>query len=259
MRTTITGVALAALSLGALAAAAQAPGSDAISEQSRKAALEHYQAGINDMQAASFGAAAEEFATAVKLDRLFVLAHYQLGEAQMALKNYPAAVEALEGCIAAHEEVTALQQTDHELAEKRLDEEIQALQDSLKALARPTSGAAQPGNAALRLESRLHELEQQRRRGVSPSEVPAEFNLALGSAYLREGRMEDAEKAYREAIKVNPKMGEAHNNLAFVCFRSGRLDEAASELKAARKAGFAVNPRFEDDVKKAQKEASAKQ
>jgi Flp pilus assembly protein TadD len=58
-----------------------------------------------------------------------------------------------------------------------------------------------------------------------------------------------------EAIKVNPKMGEAHNNLAFVYFRTGRLDEAESELKAAEKSGFAVNPRFKDDVKKAKQAA----
>ena len=88
--------------------------------------------------------------------------------------------------------------------------------------------------------------------------MPAEFSLALGSAYLRSGRMDDAAKAYGEAIKVNPKMGEAHNNLAFVHFRAGRLDEAAAELKAAEKAGFAVNPRFKDDVEKARKAAAAK-
>ena len=91
-----------------------------------------------------------------------------------------------------------------------------------------------------------------------PTEVPAEFSLALGSAYLRSGRMDDAQKAYAEAIKVNPKLGEAHNNLAFVYFRAGRLDEAENELKAAEKVGFPVNPRFKDDVQKAKKETAAK-
>ena len=52
-------------------------------------------------------------------------------------------------------------------------------------------------------------------------------------------------------------MGEAHNNLAFVYFSTGRPAEAEQELKAAEKSGFAVNPRFKEDVQKKQKEAAA--
>jgi protein O-GlcNAc transferase len=247
-------LALAAVSAGPTLRAAQPPETDAISQESRKEAVQHYQAGMEKMQAESFGEAAQEFQAAIKLDRLLVLAHYQLGEARMALKEYPQAVEALEGCIVVHKELTALHETDRALSEKRLAEEIEALKDSIRHLA--TSKSAQPQNAALGLENRLHELEQQRRRGTVATDVPAEFSLALGSAYLRSGRMDDAAKAYGDAIKVNPKMGEAHNNLAFVYFRAGRLDEAAAELKAAEKAGFKVNPRFKDDVEKARKESA---
>jgi tetratricopeptide (TPR) repeat protein len=256
MRTTLLILTATALATAPAARAAQPTATDAISEESRKEAVQHYQAGMEKMQTESFAEAAEEFQTAIKLDRLLVLAHYQLGETRMALKQYPEAVEALEACIAAHKELTALRETDRALSEKRLDEEIEALKDSLRHVA--SSKSSQPGNDTLRLESRLHELEQDKRRGTSPAGVPAEFSLALGSAYLHSGRMDDAASAYGEAIKVNPKMGEAHNNLAFVYFRTGRLDEAENELKAAEKVGFAVNPRFKDDVAKAKKEAAAK-
>ena len=257
MRTSVSTVALAAVLVGPFAGAAQTPKTEAISDQSRKEAREHYQAGMEKMRAESFAEAEEEFQTSIRLDRLFVLAHYQLGEARMALKEYPEAVEALERCISVHKELVTLQQSDSALGEKRLDEEIQALKDALQALARDSSHAAQPQNKALGLESQLQQLERQRRRGVTVTDVPPEFSLALGSAYLRSGKLPEAERAYVEAIKVNPKMGEAHNNLAFVYFRTGRLDEAESELKAAEKSGFAVNPRFKDDVKKA-KEAAPK-
>jgi tetratricopeptide (TPR) repeat protein len=175
----------------------------------------------------------------------------------MALKQYPEAVDALERCISVHKELVTLQETDRALGEKRLDEEIEALRDSIRTYTSGTAKSLQPQNEVLRLENRLHELEQQRRRGVTPTDVPAEFSLALGSAYLRSGKIAEAEKAYGEAIRVNPKMGEAHNNLAFVYFRTGRLDEAENELKAAEKSGFAVNPRFKDDVRKA-KQATPK-
>jgi tetratricopeptide (TPR) repeat protein len=260
MRTTFVTFAFVALSVGPLARAAQAqaPKPGAISADDRKEAIQHYQAGMEKMQAESFAEAVEEFQAAIKLDRLLVLAHYQLGEARMALKDYPGAVEALEACVTAHKELMALRSSDRDLGQKRLDEEIEALKDSQRHLAMDSSHSAGPGNQALRLENRLHELEQDRHRGTMPTDVPAEFSLALGSAYLRAGRMDDAEKAYGEAIKVNAKMGEAHNNLAFVYFRTGRAAGAEQELKAAEKAGFPVNPRFKDDVQKAKKEAAAK-
>jgi tetratricopeptide (TPR) repeat protein len=257
MRTLVM-CAFAALSVGSPARAAQSPKTDAISDDDRKEAIGHYQAGMEKMHIESFAEAAEEFQSAIKLDRLLVLARYQLGEARMALKDYPAAVEALEACIAAHKELLAVRSNDRDLGQKRLDEEIEALKDTQRHLAMDSSHSAQPGNEALRLENRVRELEQDRHRGTMPTEVPAEFSLALGSAYLRTGRTDLAEKAYADAIKVNPKMGEAHNNLAFVYFRTGRPAEAEKELKAAEKAGFLVNPRFKDDVQKAKKDSPAK-
>lgn len=257
MRTTLLTLAVAVVSLAPFARA-QAPKNEVVSAENRKDAIEHYQTGMDKMRVESFEEAAEEFHIAIKLDRLLVPAHYQLGETYMALKDYPMAVETLEACIAAHLDLLALRSSDHSLGQKRLDEEIDALKDTQRHMATGTSKSSSPQNDALRIESRLQELEQEKRRGTIPTEVPAEFSLALGSAYLRSGRMEDAQKAYADAIKVNPKMGEAHNNLAFVHFRAGRLDEAENELKAAEKAGFPVNPRFKDDVQKAKKETAAK-
>jgi Flp pilus assembly protein TadD len=63
----------------------------------------------------------------------------------------------------------------------------------------------------------------------------------------------DAEREYREAIKANSRLGEAHNNLAVICLLTGRLDEAEKEMKAAEKSGFVVSPRLKDDLKEAQK------
>jgi tetratricopeptide (TPR) repeat protein len=248
-------LALAALLAGP-EAGAQAVKSDEVAQQDRAQAREHYRLGLQKMQSNSFSEAEEEFRAAVKQDRLFVLAYYELGQAQMALKEYPAAVETMEGCIAVNKELIQLDQANRGVAEKRLDDEIQELKDSLRSF-QGGAYSAQPGNQVLRLEARLQELEAQRRRGGASMDIPAEFSLALGSAYLRSGKTAEAERAYGEAIRVNPKMGEAHNNLAFIYFSTGRLDEAEKELKAAEKSGFAVNPRFKEDLKKKQKEAAA--
>ena len=95
-RTTLLALAATVLSMGPSSAWAAQSTTGAVSQENRKDAVKHYQAGMERMQAESFAEAAEEFETAIKLDRLLVLAHYQLGEARMALKEYPQAVEALE-------------------------------------------------------------------------------------------------------------------------------------------------------------------
>lgn len=237
---------------------------NAISARDRELARQHYRAGTEAMRDESWEKAAEEFRAAIKLDRLFVMAHYGLGQTQMALQNYAAAVQAFLACRAAHSELAALQQSDLAQADQRRDDEIRELREGIRifqreADRRAAGGAAKaisPQNSVLRLESRLHQLEMEKGKGIHTAETPAEFSLALGSAYFRSGKIEAAEQAYREAVKVNSKMGEAHNNLAVVHLLQGRLGEAEAEMKAAEKSGFAVNPRFKEDLKKAKESAT---
>ena len=73
--------------------------------------------------------------------------------------------------------------------------------------------------------------------------------LALGSGYFRNGDRDAAEAQWRAAVDANPKLGEAHNNLAVICMQTGRFDEALQELTLAEKAGFKVNPQFKADLK----------
>jgi hypothetical protein len=53
-------------------------------------------------------------------------------------------------------------------------------------------------------------------------------------------------------------LGEAHNNLAALYLMANQLEDADKELKLAEKAGYPVNPKMKDDLKKARKEAGLK-
>ena len=81
--------------------------------------------------------------------------------------------------------------------------------------------------------------------------MPAEFPLALGSAYFRQEKLQEAKAEYEEATRLNPKLGAAHNNLAVIYLLTGLPAEAETELSRAEKSGFAVNPRLKEDIKKA--------
>jgi tetratricopeptide (TPR) repeat protein len=215
----------------------------------RQEALRHYRAGQQAMHAEAWDEAEREFKEAVRLDHLLTPAHYGLGQVYMTTKRYPEAVKAYRDCRDAFHAEDSLQLMDNKSTELRLEEQIQALKQSVQQL---QNGRAQTANTAAtiqRLEDQIHDLERRRqRRGSEPLPTPPGISLALGSAYFRAGAMADAEREYGEALRVDPKLGEAYNNLAVVYMLSGRLDEAEDAVRRAEKAGFKVNARLKKDI-----------
>jgi Flp pilus assembly protein TadD len=131
-----------------------------------------------------------------------------------------------------------------------MEDQIKELRDGLRAVQGSTKLGAMGlrENMVLKLEEQIRSLENAKRRGASAAEIPAEFSLALGSAYFRSGHLQDAEREYGAAIKANSKMGEAHNNLAVVYMMTGRPKEAEQSLRQAEKAGYRVNPQLKKDI-----------
>jgi Flp pilus assembly protein TadD len=55
----------------------------------------------------------------------------------------------------------------------------------------------------------------------------------LGLAYSKEGRLDEAVKEYKIALRLNPFYGDAHNNLGLAYYLQGKLDEAIVEYRTA--------------------------
>jgi len=55
----------------------------------------------------------------------------------------------------------------------------------------------------------------------------------LGNIALAQGDLATAESHYRSALRMNPRLAEAHNNLAVVMSRTGRGEEASAHLREA--------------------------
>jgi Tfp pilus assembly protein PilF len=218
-------------------------------EISRREALAHHRTGQELMLAEQFEQAAVEFTAAIELDPLLTLAHYGLGQAYMALKRYPSAIQAFIAGRGAYARIATLRQTNAIQMDRRRDDEIRELREYINAALRGQIKGANEGNIAQQ-QKRLEELEVMRKgknRGVE-SAIPAELLLALGSAYYRNGQVGDAEREWLAAVAVNSKLGEAHNNLAVLYFTSGRNKEAQNALKSAEKARFPVHPQLKADI-----------
>jgi tetratricopeptide (TPR) repeat protein len=236
-------IALSLSSASALAA-------QTVDELSRRQALERYRAGQELLTAERYEQAAAEFTAAIELDPMLAIAHYGLGQAYMPLKRYASAIQAFSGARDAYARLATLRQSDMLAAQRLLDDEMRELRDSLHRL---RSGQIKNSGPALeqQLEQRLEELETMRKgRGTDRFQAPAEVSLALGSAYFRNGQAPDAEREWLAAVEVNPRLGEAHNNLAVIYLQTGRKKEAQDAVRAAERARFRVHPQLKEDIRK---------
>jgi tetratricopeptide (TPR) repeat protein len=240
---------LVALVFGLSAAQVTAQGAPA---DTAREAERHYRAGVESMKSEAWDAAADEFRAAIAVDPDMVLAHYNLGQCRMAQRRYVEAVAAYRNAKDAFTRMGHLSERDREKGERDRQDEIRGLRDNLTLLNTVKDGSGE--RRAMEIESRIRLLESMQFKGKQHLEMPAEFPLALGSAYFRQDKLEEARAEYEEAARLNPKLGAAHNNLAVIYLKSGRPADAEAEIKRAEKSGFPVNAHLKEDVKKANAE-----
>ena len=234
--------ALLVVVLSVLTPAAASP-QKRVDDRTRREAARAFERGRELMSAEQFEKAADAFTDAVKLDPLFVLAHYQLGQANMNLHRYASAIKAFKDCVDASRTLYSMMQTDRFEAERQRDDEIREARETVALLQR-TGRTLQ----AARAQDYLTDLET-KRSSIDPEFRPsAEVLLSLGSAYFRNGDREQAEAEWKAATEVNPRFGEAYSNLAVVYMTTGRKKEAEQAIKSAEKSGLRVNPQLKKDI-----------
>lgn len=232
-----------------------------VPDSERQQALSAYRVGRDLVMAERWAEAEDPLTATTRLDPLQPEGHYALGQALMGLKRYPEAVAAFTRSREAFV-CSALTDAARREAERRLDEEMRSIREALRdmeqerlKLTRVTwremnretpLNLAESNRLLQQLEARLAELQRWKQRESGP---PPEVLLALGSAQFNAGSLEDAEREYRAALGLDPRSGDAHNNLAVVLMLTNRLEEAEREVKLAEKAGVPVNPRLKDEIR----------
>ena len=214
-------------------------------------------------QSERYEQALEMYRQAIQLDPTMMLAHYGAGQSQMALKRYPEAITSFTDARDAFHARAALDQDQRFVNERAREERIQALRDRIR---QNQELAVVPGSPAERqrdlvIQDSENQIQQLQRTegGVGGTPLlPPGLSLALGSAYFRSGKLEDAEREYRDAIQRQPKLGEPRNNLAVVLFLTGRAAEAQEQVRAAEKNGFKVASGLKQDIETALAVAPAK-
>jgi len=85
----------------------------------------------------------------------------------------------------------------------------------------------------------IQKIEKSEKEGISISEDPEEF-LRRGNLWMNLKEYDEAEKEYREAIRINPNFAGAHNNLGNLLANLQQYDEAEKEYREA----IRINPNY---------------
>jgi tetratricopeptide (TPR) repeat protein len=216
----------------------------------RERARIQYRVGWENMRAEAWEKAVASFQAAIDIDQEYELAYYMLGRANMPLKRYAQAIAAYSKSRDLYQAQAGRQFSNAQEAQRARSNRLSELDDMIRQVqAAPPSG---------RTQDQLRQLQDRRQRvqdalsGGSmlslEATVPPWVSLALGSAYFRAERFEDAEREYKATVAADSKAGEAHNNLAALYLQTGRYAEAEKSVKAAEKAGFRVNPMLKEDI-----------
>jgi len=236
--------------LALIANSAQAP---SVPAQAHQDALAQFKFGMVALESERYDEAEAAFKKAITLEPNYEGAYYGLGQTYMRKHLYEDAVQAYLHSRDAFRQNAAAEAAGDVSAEQKLRDQIQVLKDTERQLQRTSqaSTSLNVNQAIERVRSQITLLESRRnRRPDAPPPVPAGLSMALGSAYFRLGRQQDAEREYKAAIASDPSFGEAHSNLAVLYLLTERYELAEAEVKAAEKAGFKVNPNLKADIKK---------
>jgi Tfp pilus assembly protein PilF len=205
------------------------------------AATARFKSGQEALRSGQLAEAEKAFLEAIRLDPTLTAARCALGQTYMALRQYGSAVEALTTCKAETLRQADRSQADAAKLDQQRDEEIRELRDSVRML-----GAGD--QRSIGITKRIEQLEMQKARGERAA-LPPEISFALGTALLRVGSLDAAERELLEATKARPGYGEAHNNLAAVYVGKGQWPEAEEQVALAVKAGFKVPPQLAADIR----------
>jgi tetratricopeptide (TPR) repeat protein len=87
--------------------------------------------------------------------------------------------------------------------------------------------------SALLKERRVDEAIIQYQKALEINPGSAEIHDDLGIVLFQKGRVDEAMVLFEKALEIDPDYAQAHNNLGFTLFQKGRVDEAVAHYQMA--------------------------
>lgn len=226
-------------------------GASAQTRIDRERARIQNQLGWDEMRAEAWERAARSFQNAIDIDAGFEIPYYGLGRANMALRQFAAAVTAYEKCRELYRAQAGRVFTNQQEAQRYRRDRILEIDEQVRQVQTMPPSAA-TADLMRQLQNQRRDIQDSIQRGndfTIDANVPPYVSLALGSAYFRSGQLSAAEQEYKATIAADSRSGEAYSNLAVVYLETARYAEAAAALQSAKQAGFRVNAELEKAIR----------
>ena len=153
-----------------------------------------------------------------------------------------------------------------QVSRQKLEEKKQAFEDNIAELENEIANLPQASEVGeegedrkKRIQTRIDEIKKQIANIDTQlnlplpreEEIPAEYCYLNGNIYFKMKKFQEAHDQYQETITLDPKHGDAHNNLASLYFQVKQYQKAMDYLNQAEENGAKVNPEFKKAVLKA--------
>ena len=139
-------------------------------------ARQHYQRGHEALHSEKYEVAEREFQESIRLDPIFELSRYGLGQTYMAMKRYPDAVAAFQKCRDVFHANNAADASDQIARDQRLDDRIKELEDQKRTYQSPGHVASTSASAGFsrsylqNLDIQINSLKEARHRQATNEE-----------------------------------------------------------------------------------------
>ncbi|MHC4153533.1 MAG: tetratricopeptide repeat protein [Planctomycetota bacterium] len=168
----------------------------------------------------------------------------QMGNCKQAMGEYERALKMKPGLALAHYGIAMCL---HKAGE--VNEAIRAFRKALVIEPDMLGALVNLGSAYVAKEKYDAAIEQYEKAvAIRPDDATILYNL--GTAYINKGDFKRAVSVYEDALKIDAKMGDAHNGLAHSYYQLKRYDLAWRHLRQAQELGVEVDKELERAIKR---------
>jgi tetratricopeptide (TPR) repeat protein len=229
-----------------------------------KVAQKYYLEGKKKFIKEDFKKAEEELDKCLQVMPEHADAYYLLAQIGYKKGRFEEALDDIQKAVANHEYIAQFYTFTHQerleiLREqkRKAEEQILDFQDELNKLSGVSGTDAEMQRARIRsqIQARqngISQIDSQMHEPVPDAlQIPADYYYVYGNIFFKMKQFQKAYEQWTKTIEIDPKHGNAYNNLANLYFMSKQYDQALKYLELAESSGAEVNPEFKKALLKA--------
>lgn len=215
-----------------------------------------YHKGLDAFKSKKYDDAIKSFEQALRILPEYSESALYLGICHYYKKNYEKALQIIEDAKAKYMQwyhinigIKTKMYDDAQTKISELRQQLQALQNRLQNESPEQQGETR--RQISNLERTIKSYESVDRPPITEPVVPPDYYYHCANCLLRMEKYNESFQQYHKTLELEPKHGDAHNNLAYIYFLAKQYEKSWEHMQLAKQYGAEVNPQAEAALKKA--------